>query len=424
VAIFCRECAPDLPDNTVRDEVQAGLLVRRVVNNFRHVSGLESHYRNAQIEVLFRAYLLETHPDLIHFQHCVGLSAGLPAIATGLGIPFVLTLHDYWYICPTTRLLTRTMAMCSGPHREAECGQCLGPAVEVSGVLHRIPYYERIRDTLVPYALQRRVLTWLAGRGSTAPPRAGRVPQPFLDRMYFMQRMLASAPRLLSPSDFCSQVYRGYGVRTEAMTVLPWGFDLERWRHVPAWTPSSRMRVGYIGTLSAHKGVDVLVRAFRRADITGAELHVFGSGVRGDAYASELGKLAAGDSRIHFLGRYDNNRLPDLLAGVDVVVVPSRWHETFSIVAREALLAGRVVVASQVGAIPEVITNSVNGLLVPPADEAALAQALGRLAADQSLAARLAQAARATPHTRVQDHAQRVEAVYQEVMDRSPAGAA
>jgi len=293
----------------------------------------------------------------------------------------------------------------------------------VSGILHRIPHYERIRDALVPYALQRRILAWLAGRGSVARPQAGRVPQPFLDRMHFMQRMLASAPRLLVPSDYCGQVYQSYGVRADALRVLPWGFDLERWRHVPPWRPSSWMRVAYIGTLSAHKGVDVLVRAFRRADIAGAELHVFGSGSPGDAYVTQLHEWAAGDPHIHFHGRYDNDRLPDLLADVDAVVVPSRWHETYSIVTREALLAGRIVVASRVGAIPEVITDGVNGLLVPPADEAALAEALGQLAADQTLSARLAQAARVTPHTRVQDHTKRVEAVYQEVMDRLPASA-
>jgi glycosyltransferase involved in cell wall biosynthesis len=416
VSIFCREYAPHLAEYTVRDEVQAGLPVRRVVNNFRHISDFESHYRNPKIERLFLASLRETRPDLVHFQHCIGLSAGLPAIVRQLGIPFILTLHDYWYICPTTRLLTKAMTICSGPHQGAECGQCLGPAVEVSSFLHWAPFYERIRDSLVPYSWQRKILAWLEGAQPASRSANNPLPQPFIERMRFMRDMLATAPRLLAPSTFCAQVYLSYGAPVDAMRVLPWGLDLERWQHMPAWTPSPVVRFAYIGTLAAHKGVDVLVRAFRRVSAADVELHLFGSGAPNDPFAAQLREAAAGDSRIRLRGRYDNERLPDLLADMDVVVIPSRWHETFSIVTHEALLAGRAVVASRVGAIPEVITDGVNGLLVSPSDKAALAEAMSSLANDRALVERLARAARNTPHTSIQDHACEVESIYLDVI--------
>ena len=416
VSIFCREYAPERAEYTIRDDVQSGLPVRRVVNNFRKVSSLESHYQNAAIEKIFRAYLFESRPDLVHFQHCIGLSARLPLIARQLGIPFILTLHDYWYICPTTRLLTKAMTICPGPHQGAECGQCLGPVVEVSGLLHRVPFYEPIRDALVPYAWQRKILAWLE-RVRPAPRRAQPAYQPFLNRMRFMQQMLAAAPRLLAPSAFCAEVYLDYGAPEHALRVLPWGLDLDRWQHMPAGgsPPSTAKRFGYIGTLAAHKGVDVLVRAFRSLSDADVELHLLGAAPPNDPFAAQLHEAAAGDRRIHFRGRYDNERLPALLADIDVIVVPSRWHETFSIVTHEALLAGRPVVATRVGAIPEVIKDGGNGLLVPPSDEAALAAALTRLAGDSTLVARLAQAARETRHTSIQDHVREVESIYSEV---------
>ena len=422
VSIFCRERAPHVADYTIYDEIQSGLPIRRVVNNFRRVSGLESHYRDPTIEDIFRAYVRDTRPDLIHFQHCIGLSAGLPAIAGQLRIPIVLTLHDYWYICPTTRLLTRQMAVCSGPHRNAECGGCLGLAVAASGVLHRIPAYERLRDTFLPRFVQREALRLLERSRAASRFSAGRMPQAYLDRMRFMQRMLAGIPRLIAPSAFCARVYLDYGVRAEALRVLPWGMDLARWGSVPTVQFANRLRFGYIGTLAAHKGVDVLVRAFRRLRGENVELHVFGANAPDDPFESELRRTASGDTRIRFHGRYDNERLPGLLADIDVVVIPSRWHETFSIATHEALLAGRAVIASRVGAIPEVIVDGLNGLLVPPSDEACLTAALVRLQDDRALAAHLAQAAKATSHVSMAQHAEHMESVYDDLLRASRRG--
>ena len=234
-----------------------------------------------------------------------------------------------------------------------------------------------------------------------------------------MQQMLNSASRLLVPSDFCRQVYLDFGARADAIQVLPEGLELDHWRHLPPRKPSPNLCFGYIGAQSAHKGVDVLVRAFRQLANPHAELYLFGAGVPNDPFASRLKKAAAGDPRIHFRGRYENRRLPELLVGIDVIVIPSRWHETFSIVTHEALLAGLPVVASRLGGIPEVITDGVNGLLVPPSDEAALAEALARLASGRALVARLAQAAASTPVTSIRAHTLKVETIYQEVLDEA-----
>jgi len=419
VAVFCREYAPERADYTVLDEEQAGLPVRRVVNNFGRASGLETHYLDPTIEKLFAAYLHEMRPDIVHFQHCIGLSAGLPAIAREAGVPFVLTLPDYWYICPTTRLLTRDLALCPGPHHSADCRQCLGAAVQVSGLLHRLPFYAQMRDALVPASVQRRVLRWLARARPAAPPAGRAIPAPFARRTRFMQQTLNAVPQLLALSDFCRQVYLDYGLRPAAIRTLPWGLDLDRWQQSPPRAPSPDLRFGYIGALAAHKGVDVLLRAFRRLSRPDVALHLFGFVVPDDPFGACLRGIAAGDPRIHFRGRYDNARLPELLAGVDAVVVPSRWHETFSLVTREALLAGLPVVASRVGGIPEAVTDGLNGLLVPPSDEAALAAALARLADDRALLARLAQAAVSTPVKSIQAHALEVEGVYQELVDET-----
>src|SRR5207245_5777728 len=140
--------------------------------------------------------------------------------------------------------------------------------------------------------------------------------------------------------------------------------------------------VGFSCLLGRLKGVDVLLRA--AATLPGLLVEVAGDG-------PERPGLEAIDPSATFLGWQP--RLDDLLARWDVFALPSR-EEAFGIAALEAMAAGRPVVATRVGGLPELIEDGLTGLLVPPDDPAALAAALARLAADPALRARMGQAAR------------------------------
>ena len=112
-------------------------------------------------------------------------------------------------------------------------------------------------------------------------------------------------------------------------------------------------------------------------------------------YVRELealaGRLRVG-SRVHYVGpRRDVHRV---MEAADVVLVPSVWDEPFGLVAAEAQLVGVPVVASDRGALPELIGEGRLGLVAPAGDAAALAACVERLGADAALRARLSTAAR------------------------------
>ncbi|MBE6481634.1 MAG: glycosyltransferase family 4 protein [Actinomyces ruminicola] len=152
-------------------------------------------------------------------------------------------------------------------------------------------------------------------------------------------------------------------------------------------------RIAMVGRLSPRKGVDVLLEAVAllRDHGVNASLEVAGSIFPGyEWYEAELRQRAAAPDlagRVDFLG-YVHPTWP-VLDGADAVVVPSR-QEPFGNTAVEAMHAARPLVASSVQGLKEVVDDGVTGLLVPPDDPRALADALGRLAADPALAARLA----------------------------------
>lgn len=124
--------------------------------------------------------------------------------------------------------------------------------------------------------------------------------------------------------------------------------------------------------LSPEKGVDVAVDACR---IAGVPLVVAGDG-------PELGALRerAGDGAVRFLGRVDEDTLAGLRAGASVALVPSRSAETFGLAAAEAMAVGVPVIASDVGALAELLEP---GSLVPAGDARALAAAIERVAGDR-----------------------------------------
>ena len=183
------------------------------------------------------------------------------------------------------------------------------------------------------------------------------------------------------------QILRRKGLTGE-LAYLPLGVDTGRFAPTERPAPSGRLRVGFVGRLIPHKGVDVLLRAVALDDRL--DVDVYGAGPESDilvALADELG--VAG--RVTFHGFVDEGKLPSVFPRFDVLAVPSvavpGWLEQFGRVAAEAQASGVPVVASASGALPEVVGDA--GLLVPPGDPRALADALARVLDEPQLWERL-----------------------------------
>jgi glycosyltransferase involved in cell wall biosynthesis len=143
-----------------------------------------------------------------------------------------------------------------------------------------------------------------------------------------------------------------------------------------------------VAALVHRKGIDVLLTALARLADEGLQpaLWIAGQGPARPALEKQARELRL-ESRVRFLGQRSD--VADLLSACDVFILPSR-HEGLGVAALEAMAAGRPIVATRVGGLAEAVVHERTGLLVPPEDPAALANALARLLRDPELRAQLA----------------------------------
>jgi glycosyltransferase involved in cell wall biosynthesis len=248
-----------------------------------------------------------------------------------------------------------------------------------------------------------------------------------------LARLTPQMDRLIVPSASIEAKVRAEGRTGAQFSVIPNGIDLDRFS-LPAGPcslrrelgiPRDALLIGVVARLEPEKGHRYLVEAMPAIldQAPDAWLAIVGSGSVEAELRDQVSRLPASvRSRITLTGLRDD--ISALTAELDIAVLPS-LREAQGISILEAMARRRPVVASAVGGVPEVLTDGVDGLLVPPRSPAALADAIGRLAADASLRRRLADAGRATVAARFSIDAmvRQVENVYDEELLRSGATA-
>lgn len=170
--------------------------------------------------------------------------------------------------------------------------------------------------------------------------------------------------------------------------VIANGVDVARFADAEPADLGPGRKLLFVGRLDERKGFPVAIDAFERLAADRADLHlvVVGDGPERDAVDRLPTLLRA---RVAMLGAVPNEELPPIHAACDVFLGPATGGESFGIVLIEAMAAGLPVVASDTPGYDEVITDTTQGLLVPPRDGAALAAAAARVLDDADLAKRL-----------------------------------
>ena len=273
--------------------------------------------------------LIETErPDVMHCHNIFPLiSPSAYDVARDMNVPVVQTLHNYRLVCPKATLL-----------REGRiCEDCLGKLLAWPAVVHAC-----YRDSRSASAAVTGMLAYHWQRGTWKK----------------------AVDRYVAPSQFLKQKLVEGGFPEDAISVKP---------HFVAHDPGTGAGSGnyalYVGRLSPEKGVQCLLDAWALLPDQ-LELKFLGDGPLADTVAA----AASANARIEWLGHQPAATVHTMMKEAKFLIVPSIWYEPFGLCVIEAFANGTPVIASRIGAMPELIEHGKTGFLFDPADAAALAR--------------------------------------------------
>lgn len=308
-----------------------------------------AHSYHAGASQLIREIFGREQPDIVHVHQWIRLTSDLVAIAHSLGIATVVTLHDVYTSCPRAFRLHRDEQPCFRQLSVSSCRECV--------------------------------------------PRFGDEPPAELDEGIELFRdqyrsELEMADRVLVAMEVTADLLsETTGLPRERYQLhdLPYRRRFEDVEVVES--DSEIIRFGYWGSLTRHKGPQVLLEAFRQVVEQASvpiELHLFGPMVP-ETLAEEL-RVRAGGLPVIFHGAFEASEIA--AAGLHVGVFPVLCFEAFGLGLTECFELGLPAIVSEIGALAERVGDA--GLRVPPGDAGALAAAMQALAEDGERRAALA----------------------------------
>jgi glycosyltransferase involved in cell wall biosynthesis len=365
VFIFTRASLEGHQHLEFKEELESGVLILRLRVDLRAVEKFSDTYLRPEVDEIFRNYLEDKKPDLVHIHHLGGLSLGMIQVAREQGLPVLMTLHDHQPFCPRGQRIRDDKRVCKRINLD-ECLECLKPQCVGLHLPGKAAMYLLAKD-----------------RGKR-----------HLKEMHeAIHEHLELVEKIISPSRSHKERIAENGIDVKKIEVMPCGLDLSLMEKVTPREPGSSVRkFGYLGTLTPSKGVEDTIRAFKRMKVKGCSLHIYGEAVPYHGlldYDKRLEEMGRG-ADISFHGPYQPEQLPQVFSGLDAVIMPSRWYESYGITIREAFRAGRPVIASDIGAFSEAIEHMENGIKYPPGDIFTLRDMMNKLASDPGLADRLA----------------------------------
>jgi glycosyltransferase involved in cell wall biosynthesis len=345
------------------------------------VEKLKESYQIEAVEQWTKRLLDESSPDVVHLHSGYLLGGAVLSAAHQQRVPTIVTLHDCWFVCPRITLLNPSGQLCSGPESAAKCAWCLATAQR----RFRLP------DTVTGGQLGRTVIKAIAHPSIASATRWSPAIRAVTTRAAVLRDALMDASLVLSPSRFLRDLITDTcQLPVDRVVLSRYGIDVPTLKRRMTGTHKGLgLRIGYLGQIAPHKGVDVLIQAVRRLPRAPLRLRIYGDLQANVRYADELKNMSNGDPRITLEGAYRHEHVYDLLSALDAIVVPSIWYENSPFVIQEAQAAHVPVIGSRLGGIPELIIDGHDGLLFEPGDARDLAKQLHRLLDEPTLLDRL-----------------------------------
>lgn len=263
-------------------------------------------------------------PDVVHVHRVNILSLSAVKSARLLNIPVVVSIYDYYYLCPRETLIDSEGRKCTKYH-SMECTECM-----------RLKGPKFLKKAFL--SMRRKSFDYL------------------LKGVYY---------HVLSQSSF--DILDSYGVSKNMIHKILQMFPI---KNIESHSTTKRGLILYIGWIQERKGFHILLKAMPEILKSCTSAHIIAIGaINKDAYFDRIESLIKDNGlseRVSILGKKDYSEVSAYMKEANVVVIPEQWENMSPVVLVEAMNYGKAVVASNIGGIPEFVVDGENGFLADP----------------------------------------------------------
>jgi glycosyltransferase involved in cell wall biosynthesis/SAM-dependent methyltransferase len=325
------------------------------------------------IEQFCDRFLARQHFDLIHVCHPMRLGSVIRS-AKKKKIPVVLTLTDFWLMCPRGIGVAPDMTLCPGSVDGNDCYErCYGE-----------PWKEKISKRFND--------TW---------------------------ELFQSVQKVVCATQFLKGMYESKGYSRDISII---GFGTDYNTIIPnsrLYFEKSELTLGYLSYLAFHKGAHILLEAYIRAKAPNVSLLMYGDTSADKDYFNQLKAIAKDTGTIEFPGRYSYEDLTTIINNLDVVVLPSLWWENSPLVLLRSLAQDVPVITSNLGGMTEIIKDGINGFAFEIGNPEDLAKIIKKISDNPAILNALKQ--QITHPPRIEEESFEYDCLYQSLISRFPA---
>jgi glycosyltransferase involved in cell wall biosynthesis len=396
-----------------------GLTVDCTDLNTQPLKKFKQLYSRPDLYPVIADIIQQRQPDIIHVTHLMGHTPVLLEVIRDMKIPVVATLTDFYGICPNSKLIAFDGSPCTGPNRRST--NCL------SCYIREHDYEFSSSKTLAPLIRKDNKLPWV----SFLLPYAAELARfshlresiwDAIDRTEHVRKLYDIYACMITPTDLLHDAYVRNRFYPKKLHKINFGINLDMvkaYRHTMTEAPVS-IRFGYIGQITSHKGVDLLMKAF--ADLTGppATLSIYGPRDQDAAYMAELDRLSDGRGAVVFKDTFPKDQLGQVLSEIDVLVIPSRWYENSPLVLLYALATKTPVIVTDMKGMSEFVKNGYNGFTFKKDDASQLGLIMQQIVDNPATLLQLSK--NADYNKGIMDHAENVLDIYLAVLRNTENG--
>ncbi len=307
---------------------------------------------NPFVYFTIKKILKKEKPEIVHTHNFTSLSFSIFSAIKSLKIPLIYTCHDYYLLCPYTNLVC---PLTGWRFKKTPPFFC--------------QWYRRITRKILKNKID-----------------VALFPSKFVMNLHLKNGFFISSHRILLP----------FG-------ITPLFFSLS----------DISLTFLCVSQLAPHKGVGVLIKAYKLLKEPKPKLLIVGEGLE----RKKLEKMANDDKNIIFLGRLSYSELEKKYQEAGVVIIPSLAPETFSFVMFEAMASGKLVIASRIGALAEYIKDSENGLLFEPGNINQLKEILEKILLNPDLIKKISENAfQFAQEFTFEKHCQKLIKIYRKII--------